>query len=311
MRHTNDAAAPRLFHKTARAAILIFLVVILAACAGRRSVERRYDLKGKVVAVDRAKGELTIDHEEIAGYMPAMTMPYALRDDDALKVVDVGDRVQATLVVTDDGYWLENPFITKAQTNATDSTTPAAGMEAQLGSEVPDAELVNQDDKPISVRQFRGRALLVTFVYTRCPMPDQCPLMSANFAQVNAAIGNDPDLRNKAHLLSVTLDPEYDKPEVLRGYGAAYAGGKFDEWDFATGDPAEVRRLAQFFGLMYGRENGQLIHSLRTAVVTPDGRLHKIYRGNEWKPSEVLSDLHNLLSSKPTVSRQDSTGRAE
>ena len=296
MRHTNEPAAPRLFRKAAAVAVLIFLAVALAACAGRRSEEQRYELKGKVVAVDRAKGELTIDHEEIAGYMPAMTMPYALRDDDALKVVDVGDRVQATLVVTDDGYWLENPFITKAQTNATDSTTPAAGMEAQLGSEVPDAELVNQDDKPISVRQFRGRALLVTFVYTRCPMPDQCPLMSANFAQVNAAIGNDPDLRNKAHLLSVTLDPEYDKPEVLRSYGAAYAGGKFDEWDFATGDPGEIRRLAQFFGLMYGREEGQLIHSLRTAVVTPGGKLYKIYRGNEWKPEEALRDLKDAAA---------------
>ena len=294
MRHTNEPAAPRLFHKTARAAILIFLIVILAACAGRRSVERRYDLKGRVVAVDRAKGELTIDHEEIVGYMPAMTMPYALRDDDALKVVDAGDKIQATLVVADDGsYWLEHPFITKGQPGATDQTTPA-GMEPQPGAEVPDVELVNQDGRRIGVRQFRGRALLVTFVYTRCPAPDQCPLMSANFAQVNAALGNDPDLRNKAHLLSVTLDPEYDKPEVLRSYGAAYAGGKFDDWDFATGDPGEVRRLAQFFGLMYGREDGQLIHSLRTAVVTPDGRLYKIYRGNEWKPEEVLRDLKDV-----------------
>ena len=86
--------------------------------------------------------------------------------------------------------------------------------------------------------------------------------------------------------------------EWLRAYtaGAAYAGGKFDDWDFATGDPAEVRRLAQFFGLVYGRENGQLIHSLRTAVVTPDGRLHKIYRGNDWKPEEVLRELKDVTA---------------
>jgi len=294
MRHTNEPAAPRPFREAAFVAIVIFLAAALAACAGRRSEERRYDLKGRVAAVDRAKGEVTVDHEEIVGYMPAMTMPYALRDDDALKVVDAGDKIQATLVVADDGsYWLEHPFITKGQPGATDQTTPA-GMEPQPGAEVPDVKLVNQDGRRIGVRQFRGRALLVTFVYTRCPAPDQCPLMSANFAQVNAALGNDPDLRNKAHLLSVTLDPEYDKPEVLRSYGAAYAGGKFDDWDFATGDPGEVRRLAQFFGLMYGREDGQLIHSLRTAVVTPDGRLYKIYRGNEWKPEEVLRDLKDV-----------------
>jgi protein SCO1/2 len=120
--------------------------------------------------------------------------------------------------------------------------------------------------------------------------------MSANFAQLNAALIADAELRKKAHLLSVTLDPEFDKPEVLRAYGATYAGGKFDNWDFATGDPADIRRFAEFFGLIYKAEGGQVIHSLRTAVVGADGRLLKIYRGNEWKPEEVLSDLKNLPS---------------
>ena len=268
----------------------------MAACAGRRVDEHRYELKGKVVAVDRARGEVTVDHEEIAGYMPAMTMPYPLHDADALKVTGAGDRIQATLVVADGDYWLENPIITKAQAGAPDAAAPAGGAEPQPGAPVPDVRLVNQDGKPVRTGQFKGRALLVTFVYTRCPMPDQCPLMSANFAQINGALENDPDLRKRAHLLSVTLDPEYDRPEVLRSYGAAYAGGKFDDWDFATGDPAEVRRLAEFFGLMYGREDGQLIHSLRTGIVTPDGKLYKIYRGNEWKPDEVLSDLKSAAS---------------
>ena len=121
----------------------------------------------------------------------------------------------------------------------------------------------------------------------------EAPVLCA--MEISRALKNDPDLRKKAHLLSVTLDPEYDKPEVLRSYGAAYAGGKFDDWDFATGDPTEVRRLAEFFGLMYKRDNGQLIHSLRTAIVTPDGKLYKIYRGNEWKPEEVLRDLKDVI----------------
>jgi len=271
----------------------------LAACSSKKSDGRRYDLKGKVVAVDRGTESLTIDHEEIKGYMPAMTMEYPLRDEEALKVVDAGDQIQATLVVADDNtYWLEDPIITKALPGANNSTPTAGGTEPQAGAEVPDVKLFNQDGKQISVRQFKGRALLVTFVYTRCPSPDQCPLMSANFAQVNAALQGDPDLKKRAHLLSVTLDPEYDKPEVLHSYGAAYAGGKFDDWDFATGDPADVRRFAEFFGLMYQRDNGQLIHSLRTAVVTPDGKLDKIYRGNEWKPDEALSDLKRVTSGK-------------
>lgn len=268
-----------------------------AACSSKKSDGRRYDLKGTVVAVERAKELVTVDGEEIKGYMPAMTMEYPLHDEDALKVVAPGDRIQATLVVADDDtYRLEDPVITKALPGANNTTATVGGMEPQPGAEVPDVKLVNQDGRQINTRQFRGRALLVTFVYTRCPQPDQCPLMSANFAQVNGALQSDPDLKKKAHLLSVTLDPEYDKPEVLRSYGAAYAGGKFDDWDFATGDPADVRRFAEFFGLMYQRDNGQLIHSLRTAVVTPDGRLYKIYRGNEWKPEDVLQDLKDAAA---------------
>jgi protein SCO1/2 len=290
-----------------RAAYLIALssVLAFASCAGKgaeSSDGRRFDFKGKVVAVDRAKGEVTVEHEEVKGYMAAMTMDFQLRDADALKTVEAGDRIQATLVVTDDAAWLESPVITKTPPGTTGATvTPAADgpTEPQPGAEVPDVRLVNQDGKAFTTRQLRGRALAVTFVYTRCPMPDQCPLLSTNFAELNGALTSDAGLGKKAHLLSVTLDPEYDRPEVLRRYGAAYAGGKFDTWDFATGTPADVRRFAEFFGLVYGKESGQLIHSLRTAVVTPEGKLFKLYRGNEWKPAEVLNDLKAATEARP------------
>ena len=294
----------RLFPRAVYIIALSFLLAF-ASCAGKGpedtegSEGRRFDLKGKVIAIDRAKGEVTVEHEAVKGFMDAMTMDFQLRDADALKTVEAGDGIQATLVVTDDAAWLENPVITKTIPGAVNNTaTPASAgpTEPRLGAEIPDVKLVNQDGKAFSTRQLRGRALAVTFVYTRCPMPDQCPLLSTNFAELNGALKSDAELGKKAHLLSVTLDPEYDKPEILRRYGATYAGGKFDTWDFATGDPSDVRRFAEFFGLMYGRENGQLIHSLRTAVVTPDGKLYKLYRGNEWKPSEVLNDLKAALS---------------
>ncbi|HJQ33173.1 MAG TPA: SCO family protein [Pyrinomonadaceae bacterium] len=295
---------------------VLLAAAALSACAGGRANEKRYEFKGKVVGVDRAKGTVSVEHEEIKGYMAAMTMDFPLRDADALKVVEVGDRIQATLVVTDDAYWLESPAITKAPKptqqgaapglapggsastsgppEAEDINAPAGPTEPQPGAEVPDVKLVNQDGRPVGTRQFRGRALVVTFIYTRCPLPDYCPLMSTNFAQLNAVLLNDVGLSKRAHLLSVTLDPEFDKPEVLKSYGATYAGGKFDNWDFATGDPAEVRRLAEFFGLMYKAENGQVIHSLRTGILTPDGKLFKLYRGNEWKPDEILNDLKSM-----------------
>ncbi|HYH86108.1 MAG TPA: SCO family protein [Pyrinomonadaceae bacterium] len=287
-----------IFLRSAFALTLTFAsVTLFASCAGKRLEERRYDLKGKVVSVDRVKGAVTVDHEDIAGFMPAMRMPFPLHDADVLKEVDGGDVIQATLVVTDESYRLENIFLTKGQPGAAAQATPTDGLaEPQPGAEIPDVKLLNQDGKPFTTRQLRGRALVVTFIYTRCPLPDQCPLMSANFAQLNAELAKDPDARKKTRLLSVTLDPEYDKPEVLRRYGAAYAGGNFDNWDFATGDPAEIRRLAQSFGLMYKAENDQVVHSLRTALVMPDGKLYKIYRGNEWKPADVLQDISALLT---------------
>jgi protein SCO1 len=272
---------------------VLFASLLLDGCAPKPADEQRYELKGKVVAVDRAKGEVSLDHEEVKGFMAAMTMDFPVRDAEALKVMEAGDQVQASLVVTDDGYWLDSPVITKGL-SGTSSPPPAGSNEPRPGAEVPDVKLVNQDGRPLSPGQFKGRALVVTFIYTRCPIPDYCPLMSANFARLNSAISGDAELRKRAHLLSVTLDPEYDRPAVLKAYGTTYAGGRFDNWDFATGEAAEVRRLAEFFGLTYKAEGDQVIHSLRTAVVTPEGKLLKLYRGNEWQPDEVLRDLKNL-----------------
>lgn len=276
-------------------ALLFSAALCLAACAGPPAPERRYELKGRVVSVDRAKGEVGVEHEDIPGYMSAMTMDFPVRDAEALKVLEPGDRVQAALVVTDDAYWLDSVVVSKVRAGDAAPAPPTSGpKEPSPGDEMPDAKLVDQDGRPFNTHRLKGRALVVDFIYTRCPLPDQCPLLSANFAQLNAALARDPELRKRAHLLSVTLDPEFDRPEVLRGYGASYAGGGFDDWDFATGDPAEVRRFAEFFGLVYKAEGGQVTHSLRTAVVDPAGRLHKIYRGNEWKTDDVLNELKGL-----------------
>lgn len=279
-------------------ALALALAFALGSCARPEGSARRYDLKGRVVSVDRAKGEVVVDHEEIPGYMAAMQMPFPLKDRDALAVVAGGDQIQATLVVADSGYWLENPAITKGVAGG--EAAAAAAVGPPPGTALPDFTLVNQDGARLDPERLRGRALLLTFIYTRCPVPDYCPLMSSNFAAVHRELRRDAALRAKAHLLSVTLDPAYDSPKVLRSYGAGYTERygeeDFANWDFATGDPAEIRRLAQFFGLAYQEESGQIVHSLRTALVAPDGKVYKIYRGNEWKPEEVLNDLRGLLA---------------
>jgi protein SCO1/2 len=277
---------------------------ISAACSGGAAGPAadaenlpRYELKGTVASVDRSKKTATIDHEEIPGYMPAMRMPFPIQDAEVLAALEPGDAVYGTMVVGDRGYWLENVSITKGG-----AAPPAAdsGLEPAPGSRAPEVTLTNQDGRPVRLPGQTGAARVVTFIYTRCPIPDYCPLMSENFAALHRSTATDPSLRDRVRLLSVTLDPAFDTPEVLRRYGSRYAGedaGAFARWDFATGSPEEIRRLAEYLGLSYREADGQILHSLRTAVFAPDGTLRKLYRGNDWKPAEVHEELKALLSS--------------
>lgn len=296
-RQSGGSADGNFFRPAALFALLGGLALGGCVASKGHGEERRYDLKGKVVSVERGRGEVVVEHETIPGLMDAMTMPFALKDKDVLNIAEPGDRLQATLVVADSGgFWLESPMITKGDAAA--SVAAAAGGP-NPGDAVPDFSLVNQDDKPVRPGRYKGRALLLTFIYTRCPFADQCPLMSERFAAVSRELAGDPSLKDKVQLLSVSIDPAHDTPKVLRSYGAAhtqkYGAETFDSWEFAAGDPAEVKKLAQFFGLEYSADKDQIIHSLRTAVIDPAGRVHKIYRGNEWQPSEVLNDVRTLF----------------
>ena len=290
---------------TPRIVITLFFALCLpilgSGCKPRRSAnEKRYDLKGKVVAVNKSERTATIAHEDIKGYMPAMTMPFRIKNDADLEMLKSGDQVTGTLVVDDVSSWVEITAIVEGP--VTDSQSVDVPGEPRPGTDVPDFGLVNQDGKRIHLAQYRGQALALTFIYTRCPMPDQCTLMSNNFAAIDQELQKQPDIYGKTHLLTISFDPEYDSPKVLRSYGASHTGRYTDEtfqhWEFAGGSPDEVRGIAQYFGLRYfhDTESGQdqVIHSLRTVVIGPDGKLFKLYRGNEWKPAEIVDDLQSL-----------------
>ncbi len=258
---------------------------------------KRYELKGKVVAVEADKHLVTIAHEEIKGYMPGMTMPFIVPDDSAYAILRPGDTVSAMLVVDGSQSWLEQLVIRQESTDT--SARSDVPVEAKPGDDVPDYGLVNQDGKPIKLHNYKGKVLLLTFIYTRCPMPDQCNLMSENFADVDQQLKQQPELYDKTHLLSISFDPEYDTPAVLRSYGAAHTGRysaeDFQHWEFASGTKDQVKGVAQFFGLRYYEGNDQIIHGLRTVVIDPSGKVFKVYRGNEWKPGELVSDVKAAL----------------
>ena len=278
--------------------LLIICLAFAASCRRSSANEKRFELKGKVVAVDRDKSQVTISHEDVKGYMPAMTMPFGVSETD-LQILAPEDQVVATLVVDGSKTRLEDVVISRQSGNP--AAMPAV-VSAKEGDEVPNFTLRNQDDREIRIRNYRGKALLLTFIYTRCPIPDYCTLMSNNFAEVDRSLGQDAGVYAKTHLLSISIDPEYDTAKVLRSYGAAHTGRyekeTFAHWEFAAGTKDQVKDIAQYFGLTYFPEKDQIIHGLRTVIVTPDGKVAKIFKGNEWKPEEAVEALKKSLEFK-------------
>ena len=285
---------------------LLAIASCLTTCHKEKPLpQQRYDLRGKVVAVDANAGTLTVAHQSIPGYMGAMTMSFIVKDQWAFNVLKPGQTVSATLVIEAGHSWLEGLVVTEEGKPGSDSLAPPGSVTSALGQEVPDLSLVNQDGKRIHLHQYHGKALLLTFIYTRCPLPDYCPLMSRNFAQIAEQVRRDPRLSASTHLLSISIDPEFDTPDVLRAYGRNYAGSlhPFDRWEFATGTPEEVRKVAEFFGLRYWTDRGQIVHSLVTVLIAPGGKVIQVYRGNDWQPAQVVSDLRNSESHKMQTSR--------
>lgn len=230
--------------------------------------------------------------------MPAMVMPFQVKGATDTARLGAGDEITATLVVGGEQTWLEDVRVVQKGKNATDARDVEIDKLPREGAPVPDFTLVNQDGKKISLKQYRGKALLITFIYTRCPLPDYCPLMSSNFAEIDQALQKDPGLYAKTHLLSVSFDSKYDTPAVLRSYGAAYTekyvDEKFEHWEFASGSAEEVKAITTFFGLQYEPQSDQIVHSLVTAIISPDGKVFKIYPYNDWRAGDLLRDLRLL-----------------
>ena len=291
--------------------IFIALSFLLVSCqspdpnTATTSEAKRYPFKGKVISVDKNAKKAAIAHEEIPGYMAAMTMDFPIHEDWVWDDLSAGSEIQAELVVDNkakDPYWLEKIAIVAAS-NPNLPPVPTDDRFAQLGKPVPDFTFTNQDGKKISLKDFRGMALAITFIYARCPLPDYCIKMSLNFSDIAKRLLNEPELKDRIRLLSISFDPENDTPEKLRQYGIGYLGNEkqpdFTIWQLAVGSDAEVRRIADFFGLEYRvdeNNKAQINHNLRTAVIAPDGTVAKIFSGNSWTTPELIGALRSTLA---------------
>jgi protein SCO1/2 len=269
----------------------VLLVLSCAACS-KKPAGKRYELQGRVVAVDSGSREITVAHQDIPGLMPGMTMPFQVaRDQDWIfGKIGPGDHIHAALVMTNHAE-LQDISFTKGSDTGSDGTSNVRIPE--VGDDVPNFTLVNQSGKTIHLEQFHGKPLLLTFIYTRCPVPDFCLLMSNNFGEVLKQLQKTPEVFAKAQLLSISIDPEYDTPNVLRGYGERYAGKldpTFQHWQFASGSAEDIRKAADFFGLSYYQKQEQIVHTLQTVLIGADGKIAKVYSGNQWKPADVVAD---------------------
>jgi protein SCO1 len=273
--------------------ILVSVTLLLVATASCNRV-KKYPLQGEVISKDPATSEITVNHGDIPGFMSAMAMPYRVKDPAVIQEVEPGDKITAEVVVGKDrsDYWLEDVRITD-KSGRGKIKPPTASQMLMPGQLVPDFALVNQDGRKIHLSDFAGKALLVTFIYTRCPMPNFCPRLSSQFAHIHNELKKDPADYAKTHLLTISFDPKYDTPAVLRKYGLAYLDGDasgFSHWDFASTDPSDLSKLAKAFGLQYDEEDNQISHSMSLALITPDGRVARFWSTN-WTRAELMTDL--------------------
>ncbi len=276
---------------------VIMLLIFAGFAAGCQSApEKHYAIQADVVSADPAKKLITVKHGDIPGLMPAMTMTYQVADAEQIAALRPGDKISADLVVSESKARLEKIVLVGKGDGKPSGTTQRI---PEKGDVVPDFALVNQDGKTFHLSDYRGKVLLVTFIYTRCPLPDFCPRMNENFRAVRKLLEQTPDARNLAVFLSVSFDPKNDTPAVLKHYASLYrknvAGEKPFDWQFAAPSEKDLPEVARFFGLVIQPEQGQIVHSLSTTLIGPDGKIAEWYSGNDWTPEEVAQAIQSTI----------------
>jgi protein SCO1/2 len=277
---------------------VVLFCLLLTRCAASAPQAQQYELRGQILAIEPADGEVLIKHEDIKNFMPAMTMPYKVREKALLDGKSPGDLVKATLNVGRNDAWLSSLDKTGTAPLLEAASIPPAAFVTPLspGATVPDTELVDQQGRKFSLREWRGHAFAITFIYLRCPLPQFCPLLDRRFAEVQKTISSSPGLDSRARLLSVSFDPAADTPAQLRAH-AARLGADPRIWQFATAAREVIDRFAAEFGVNVVRETDRTItHNMRALVVDPAGRVVSVHEGSEWTARQIAEDLERALA---------------
>lgn len=286
----------------ARIAALLCVTFAIGGCNRSPTADssaRSYEVRGIVREFAPDRSTVSIEHEEIPGFMPSMTMPFSVKNQKDIAGLKIDDAISFRMTVTDKDLFLDQVKKIPPSDVRVAAPTPTANVSdaaARLreGDIVPFFGLTNQDGARVTADTLRGRPFVLTFIFTRCPVPNFCPRISHNFSELQNAIKSDAALRDKARLLSITLDPQFDTPEILKGY-AQYQKADLHIWTFATGEPAEIDKLTQNFAVLVQPDGGTISHGLATALIGADGTVVRIWRGNAWTPSEVIDELRRAI----------------
>ncbi len=272
-------------------------VLLLSACT-HEPPAKRYPLSGQVLGINAAQHELVIKHNDIPGLMPAMTMSYPVADPALLEGRTPGELISATLEVKNSIGRLVSITHTGSAPLPDAAETALATETLNVGDQAPNLAFVDQDNRHRTFDEWKGTPTVLTFIYTRCPLPTYCPLMDQNFETLQGQLADDSTLHGRVKLVTVSFDPEYDTPQVLKAHAAKLSADPA-VWTFLTGAPATIDQFTATFGvgvLRDPKDPAQITHNLRTFLLDANERIVKVYSGNGWTPGIVLADLRKAVS---------------
>ena len=283
------------------------LAALLLLAANPALAAKEYTVTGMVLRVDRARNSFTASMQAIPGYMPAMTMPFEVRQSKDLDGLVPGAAVEFTLVVDRNSSHAERIRIVRYQSVEQDPLTAnrlkllnqiatgAARKPLAIGETVPEFRLTDQKRRPIALSALRGKVVAVNFIYTSCALPNFCLRIANNFGvlqkRFKAQLGRD------LVLLTMTFDPVHDTPDVLAEYARQFNADPAT-WHFLTGAAADVQRVCHVFGVDFFPDEGLMDHSLHTAIIDRNGKLVANIEGNQFTADQLADLTQTVLNQR-------------
>ena len=283
---------------------IAWLVVGISLSSTFLSAAQVYEVKG-VIRGSLIDGRPVIEHEEIPGYMPAMTMAFNVSDLAAVADLKEGDRVQFLFHADGKSSYADQFKVIGKELSQLSHVLSDGIAALKEGDPIPTFQLINEQGDPLTEADLQGRFTLITFIFTRCPVPEFCPLLATKFLQVQAALKEEAKLADQVRLLGVTLDPVFDTPEILQSYSKR-VGADPMVWGFATGEPEAIGTIARSFDVISSGTGVSLNHTLTTALISPDGRVAKLWPGNRWQAEEVMEAISSACCSTSCCAEVDS-----